>query len=182
MGDIVSLKLQRKKPKGQRAANARPTAAANRAKFGRTKDEHKKSKAEAEAEPPSAPCSMATSASERMTSDRKRSLTIAGHRTSVSLEPEFWEALTDLASRAARAWPNWWARSIPAAAPATCRAPSACGCLEAYCEGDASCCDGGNRQRLHPAVDGHRGSPAFRAWVSACGCGARFESPIAPGA
>jgi predicted DNA-binding ribbon-helix-helix protein len=28
----------------------------------------------------------------------KRSVTIAGHRTSVSLEPEFWQALTDIAS------------------------------------------------------------------------------------
>ena len=28
-----------------------------------------------------------------MGSDLKRSLTIAGHRTSLSLEPEFWEAL-----------------------------------------------------------------------------------------
>ena len=28
---------------------------------------------------------------------RKRSLTIAGHRTSVSLEPEFWDALNRLA-------------------------------------------------------------------------------------
>ena len=28
-----------------------------------------------------------------MTKDLKRSLTIAGHRTSLSLEPEFWEAL-----------------------------------------------------------------------------------------
>ena len=27
---------------------------------------------------------------------RKRSLTLAGHRTSVSLEPEFWEALQAL--------------------------------------------------------------------------------------
>lgn len=27
----------------------------------------------------------------------KRSLTVAGHRTSMSLEPEFWEALKDLA-------------------------------------------------------------------------------------
>ena len=32
---------------------------------------------------------MATSAK----TDRKRSLTIAGHRTSLSLEPEFWDAL-----------------------------------------------------------------------------------------
>ena len=29
-----------------------------------------------------------------MKPDLKRSLTIAGHRTSLSLEPEFWDALT----------------------------------------------------------------------------------------
>ena len=29
--------------------------------------------------------------------DLKRSLTIAGHRTSLSLEPEFWQALQDAA-------------------------------------------------------------------------------------
>jgi predicted DNA-binding ribbon-helix-helix protein len=29
----------------------------------------------------------------------KRSLTIAGHRTSLSLEPEFWAALNDIAAR-----------------------------------------------------------------------------------
>jgi predicted DNA-binding ribbon-helix-helix protein len=29
---------------------------------------------------------------------RKRSLTIAGHRTSIALEPEFWEALEALAA------------------------------------------------------------------------------------
>ena len=29
----------------------------------------------------------------------KRSLTIAGHRTSIALEPEFWEGLEALASR-----------------------------------------------------------------------------------
>jgi predicted DNA-binding ribbon-helix-helix protein len=28
---------------------------------------------------------------------RKRSVTIQGHRTSVSLEPDFWDALADLA-------------------------------------------------------------------------------------
>lgn len=33
-----------------------------------------------------------------MTNDLKRSLTIAGHRTSVSLEPEFWAALSAAAS------------------------------------------------------------------------------------
>ena len=33
----------------------------------------------------------------------KRSVTIAGHRTSVSLEPEFWLALTEIASERERA-------------------------------------------------------------------------------
>ena len=32
-----------------------------------------------------------------MAEDLKRSLTIAGHRTSLSLEPEFWQALQDVA-------------------------------------------------------------------------------------
>jgi predicted DNA-binding ribbon-helix-helix protein len=34
-----------------------------------------------------------------MLKDLKRSLTIAGHRTSLSLEPEFWQALKDAARR-----------------------------------------------------------------------------------
>jgi predicted DNA-binding ribbon-helix-helix protein len=33
-----------------------------------------------------------------MPKDLKRSLTIAGHRTSLSLEPEFWEALRGAAA------------------------------------------------------------------------------------
>jgi predicted DNA-binding ribbon-helix-helix protein len=33
-----------------------------------------------------------------MPKDLKRSLTIAGHRTSLSLEPEFWEALQNAAA------------------------------------------------------------------------------------
>ena len=32
----------------------------------------------------------------------KRSVTIAGHRTSVSLEPEFWRALADIAAETKR--------------------------------------------------------------------------------
>jgi predicted DNA-binding ribbon-helix-helix protein len=34
-----------------------------------------------------------------MANDLKRSLTIQGHRTSLSLEPEFWEALQKLATQ-----------------------------------------------------------------------------------
>jgi predicted DNA-binding ribbon-helix-helix protein len=34
-----------------------------------------------------------------MGSDLKRSLTIAGHRTSLSLEPEFWDALQRQAAK-----------------------------------------------------------------------------------
>ena len=33
-----------------------------------------------------------------MSRDLKRSLSIAGHRTSISLESEFWEALTQVAT------------------------------------------------------------------------------------
>ncbi len=33
-----------------------------------------------------------------VTSELKRSLTISGHRTSLSLEPEFWDALKQAAS------------------------------------------------------------------------------------
>ena len=41
-----------------------------------------------------------------MGQDLKRSLTIAGHRTSLSMEPEFWEALQSEAQR----------RNVPVAA------------------------------------------------------------------
>lgn len=34
-----------------------------------------------------------------LTAIQKRSVIIAGHRTSVSLEPEFWSALKDIAHR-----------------------------------------------------------------------------------
>lgn len=37
-----------------------------------------------------------------MSGGAKHSLTIAGHRTSLSLEPEFWQALTDEAARQKR--------------------------------------------------------------------------------
>lgn len=33
------------------------------------------------------------------TGERKRSITIAGHRTSISLEDPFWEALGEIAAR-----------------------------------------------------------------------------------
>ncbi len=36
---------------------------------------------------------------------KKRSLTIAGHRTSVSLEDDFWEALNEMASTQGRSVP-----------------------------------------------------------------------------
>lgn len=37
-----------------------------------------------------------------MTKNLKRSVTISGHRTSVSLEAEFWAALTEMAEQAKR--------------------------------------------------------------------------------
>jgi len=41
-----------------------------------------------------------------MPKDFKRSLTIAGHRTSVSLEPEFWEALVEAAKSRGKSVPD----------------------------------------------------------------------------
>jgi predicted DNA-binding ribbon-helix-helix protein len=41
-----------------------------------------------------------------MTKDLKRSLTIAGHRTSLSLEPEFWLALQETARSEKRTLAN----------------------------------------------------------------------------
>jgi predicted DNA-binding ribbon-helix-helix protein len=41
-----------------------------------------------------------------MTKDLKRSLTIAGHRTSLSLEPEFWQALQETARAEKRTLAN----------------------------------------------------------------------------
>lgn len=34
-----------------------------------------------------------------MSAERKRSLSIAGHRTSISLEDEFWDALKEIAGK-----------------------------------------------------------------------------------
>lgn len=41
-----------------------------------------------------------------MPKDLKRSLTIAGHRTSVSLEPEFWDALVKAAKAHGKSVPD----------------------------------------------------------------------------
>ena len=38
-----------------------------------------------------------------MSRPEKRSLTLAGHRTSVSLEPEFWQAFRDIATERGQA-------------------------------------------------------------------------------
>jgi len=47
-----------------------------------------------------------------MRPERKRSLSIAGHRTSISLEAPFWEALQEIAARSPLLSPTW----IPAGA------------------------------------------------------------------
>ena len=48
----------------------------------------------------------------------KRSVTIAGHRTSISLEPEFWDALCDIANAQNRSV-NGLIAEIDTARPAT---------------------------------------------------------------
>lgn len=37
---------------------------------------------------------------------RKRTITLAGHQTSLALEPEFWDALEHIASELALSWPE----------------------------------------------------------------------------
>jgi predicted DNA-binding ribbon-helix-helix protein len=56
------------------------------------------------AEPPPDDAAPATPAPARLRPTRpvKRSFTIAGHRTSVSLEAAFWDALVDVAARSGR--------------------------------------------------------------------------------
>lgn len=41
---------------------------------------------------------------------QKRSLTIAGHRTSIALEPDFWQALAEIAEREGLTLPQLIAR------------------------------------------------------------------------
>ena len=43
----------------------------------------------------------------------KRSFSLAGHRTSVALEPEFWQALLQMAQARGQACPPWWRRPTP---------------------------------------------------------------------
>ena len=49
---------------------------------------------------------MASAGSGPQSGPRKRSLTIAGHRTSISLEEGFWNALKDIARRQRRSIPE----------------------------------------------------------------------------
>jgi hypothetical protein len=58
----------------------------------------------------------------------KRSIVIAGHKTSVSLEDAFWTGLKEIAIAAARHCRTSSPRSIPDAHTAIYRRPSGCSC------------------------------------------------------
>ena len=57
----------------------------------------------------------------------KRSIVLAGHKTSVSLEDAFWEGLKEIAKTRRKTLSGWLAASIPSASKATSHRP--CGCL-----------------------------------------------------
>ncbi len=94
MAEIVNLRRVRK---AQARTEREAQAAENRVRFGRSKAERAKDRAQA-------------GLSERLLDGRRltgddsetgiltRSLSIAGHRTSISLEAPFWEALKQIAA------------------------------------------------------------------------------------
>ena len=91
MAEIVNLRRFRK----QKARAGREEAAdANRRKHGMTAAEKKQRQAEREL----AERRLASHRIEHDDKVSKRSVTIAGHRTSISLEPPFWEALAEIAA------------------------------------------------------------------------------------
>lgn len=83
---------------------------------------------------------------------RKRSLTIAGHRTSISLEDAFWAALKDVAAEQGRTAAELVAEidSTRAGKPA-CRARSALICLSIS---DGASLDGGPAKSIVPQFEG----------------------------
>jgi predicted DNA-binding ribbon-helix-helix protein len=67
---------------------------------------------------------------------RKRSIAIAGHRTSIALEPEFWTALDSIARADGRSLPSLIAEIDKARAGAT-PAPGLASALRVYALGRA---------------------------------------------
>ena len=87
MAEIVNLKRHRKRLARE---DKETKAQENRERFGRSKAERRKS---GSGQGSRRSASRWTQAPELMPKEFKRSLTISGHRTSLSLEPEFWMVL-----------------------------------------------------------------------------------------
>ncbi len=105
--DIINL---RKARKARNRADKEKRAEENRAKFGRTKADRQKTERNEvlTPEPPGwAPAGWLRRGRRRaigMTRPVKRSFTIRGHRTSISLEAPFWDALKDASAREKHRW------------------------------------------------------------------------------
>ncbi len=97
MGDVVNLRRARK---GRERQRKEAEAAENRIAFGMTKAERRA--ATVSAKKPSADSRATGSAGPMMREEGarvvKRSLVVAGHRTSVSLEDAFWRRLKAIAA------------------------------------------------------------------------------------
>ena len=95
MGEIVNLRRARKEAKRRDDAER---AAANRLSYGRTKAEKSLEEARSEKARHSSRCTQDRHGGHSMKSPVvKRSIVIAGHKTSVSLEDAFWSGLKDIA-------------------------------------------------------------------------------------
>ncbi len=77
------------------------------------------------------------------TEGRKRSLAIAGHRTSVSLEPEFWDALGDQAKARGKSVAELVAEIDPGRGQRNLSSAIRVSILNTLLRGRESCCDGG---------------------------------------
>ena len=94
MGDLVNLK--RFKKRSERELSARE-AEANRARFGRTKSERKRDEQRAQrASEVARPTSHRWRGRTMKSPVVKRSIVVAGHKTSVSLEEAFWNGMKEI--------------------------------------------------------------------------------------
>ncbi len=98
MGEVVNLRGVRK---AKARAEAEARAEANRAKFGRSKAAKgaaEQAKAEAKRRLDAHRREPGADEPRAMTRPVKRSFTIKGHRTSISIEAAFWDALLEAAA------------------------------------------------------------------------------------
>ena len=103
MGDLVNLRTERKRAK-RRRSSTRPSQPA--APWASKDRPHRGPIQERQARTASTGTGLKRETGNEITG-LKRSIVIAGHKTSVSLEDAFWKGLKDIASTAARPFPTW---------------------------------------------------------------------------